>query len=107
MCSSSGAADDAWLATDSAKSCSGAKLAEVKSMTTGGQSDWFVPTRTEMQLAYDNATVIDLAVGAGLSYWTSTRGTYGTAALLRTDINYWNTNYGTASSNYVLPMRSF
>jgi len=39
-------------------------------MTTGGQSDWFVPARTEMQLAYDNATVIDLAVGAGLSYWT-------------------------------------
>ena len=76
-------------------------------MTTGGQSDWFVPTRTEMQLAYDNATVIDVAVGAGLPYRTSTQGMPGTAALLRTDINYGNTSYGTASSNYVLPMRSF
>jgi len=89
-------------------SCSGGTLATVKGMTAGGQSDWFVPSKDEMQLAYDNRSVIGLSVGKGLAYWTSSRGSgSSTAYRLRTDINYWNANYGTASSNYVISMRSF
>jgi len=92
-----------------AGACPGGTLAQTMSMTDGGQSDWFVPSVAEMQLAYDNAGVIGLSVVKNFSYWASTLGNAGsTAARLRTDINYWNYNYGTASSgNYVVPMRNF
>jgi len=92
-----------------AGACPGGTLAQTMSMTDGGQSDWFVPSVAEMQLAYNNAGVIGLSVGKNFSYWASTLGNAGsTAARLRTDINYWNYNYGTASSgNYVVPMRNF
>ena len=92
-----------------AQSCPSELLAQVKAMTNGGQTDWFVPSVAEMQLAYDNAAIIGLAVGQSFPYWASTKGSFGgTAARLRTDINYWNYNYGTASfGNYVLPMRNF
>ena len=92
-----------------ATACPSETLQAVKDMTAGGQSDWFVPSAAEMQLAYDNSEVIGLPVGKSFSYWSSTSGSAGsTARTFRTDINYWNTNYGTASTGYrAVPMRNF
>jgi hypothetical protein len=70
-----------------AKSCSGGTIRTLKGMVTGGQNDWFVPSKEEMQIAYDNRAVIGLSV--------------------RNSLNYWNSSYGTDRSNYVVPMRTF
>ena len=89
--------------------CPDGTLQAVKEMTAGGKSDWFVPSRDEMQLAYDNREVIGLSVGQNFAYWSSSLGNSGgTAETFRTDINYWNSNYYAGSSSFrAIPMRNF
>ncbi|MCH9677296.1 MAG: hypothetical protein K0U30_06715 [Actinomycetia bacterium] len=89
--------------------CPDGTLQAVKDMTAGGKSDWFVPSRDEMQLAYDNREVIGLSVGKNFAYWSSSLGNAGgTAETFRTDINYWNSNYYAGSSSFrAIPMRNF
>ena len=89
--------------------CPDGTLQAVKEMTAGGKSDWFVPSRDEMQLAYDNREVIGLSVGQNFAYWSSSLGdSGGTAQTFRTDINYWNSNYYAGSSSFrAIPMRNF
>ena len=89
--------------------CPDGTLQAVKEMTAGGKSDWFVPSRDEMQLAYDNREVIGLSVGQNFAYWSSSLGNAGgTAETFRTDINYWNSNYYAGSSSFrAIPMRNF
>ena len=89
--------------------CPDGTLQAVKEMTAGGKSDWFVPSRDEMQLAYDNRQVIGLSVGKNFAYWSSSLGNAsGTAETFRTDINYWNSNYYAGSSSFrAIPMRNF
>ena len=88
--------------------CPDGTLQAVKEMTAGGKSDWFVPSKDEMQLAYDNREVIGLSVGKNFAYWSSSLGNAGgTAKTFRTDINYWNSNYYAGSSFRAIPMRNF
>jgi hypothetical protein len=91
-----------------ARDCPGGILQAVKEMTAGGKSDWFIPSKDEMQLAYDNREVIRLPVGTNKDYWSSSLGNAsGTAKTFRTDINYWNSNYWAGGSFWAIPMRNF
>ena len=89
-----------------AKNCEGQLLAKVMNMTDGGKDDWFVPSKDEMQLALDNNSLF--AFGRRRYYSSSSKGSNsGTAYSVYADTGYWYDNYGAASVQYVLPMRSF
>jgi len=65
--------------------CSGGAGFEAANLTLGGQSDWFLPSFSELSEIYAKRNMLGLGSGtaaAGYVYWSSTESTYMFAASL-------------------------
>ena len=98
------------MGTDGFK-CSAALLAQTKALVSGGVTDWYVPTKAEMQLVYSTYKergFPNLGNGRSTYYWTSTSPQTGRGmawSLQSRNGSWWE--YGTLSKGFVLPMRAF
>jgi hypothetical protein len=65
--------------------CSGGAGFEAANLTLGGQSDWFLPSFSELSEIYAQRNMLGLGSGeaaAGYVYWSSTEGNSSTASSL-------------------------
>ena len=77
------------------------------SLTCGGKSDWFLGSRDEMKLMYDNLLGVgDFASGA---YWSSSE--FGAPYAYQAWFQYFDygypASYGKTNPSYVRPVRAF
>jgi hypothetical protein len=87
-----------------AATCAAAYCAD---LTSGGQSDWYLPSLAEIKTVYD---VVHLGLGVGGfgsgDYWSSSEN--GTVnAWIQVFYNGNQDNYGKANAFYVRPVRRF
>jgi hypothetical protein len=91
--------------------CADKLLAQTKELVSGGVTDWYVPTKAEMQLVYSTYKEKDFPIlgnGRSTYYWTSTSPETGRgkAWCLYSRAGNWE-EFGTLSNGFVLPMRAF
>ena len=85
-------------ATSAAKYCS--------DLVSGGYSDWFLPSKNELNEIYENLYIVEIGGFAPGTYWNSSEynSTTSWAQNFSTGIEY---NDWKSASNYVRPVRSF
>jgi len=75
-------------------------------LVSGGQSDWFLPSKDELNEMYENLYVVEIGGFSTGTYWNSSEynATTSWAQNFSTGIKYNDWKY---ASNYVRPVRSF
>jgi hypothetical protein len=91
--------------------CANGLLAQTRELVSGGVTDWFVPTKAEMQLVYSTYKEKGFPIlgnGRTTYYWTSTSPETGRGKAwgLYSRSGNWE-EFGTLSNGFVLPMRAF
>jgi hypothetical protein len=88
--------------------CTGGAGVQAATLTLGGQSDWFLPSSSELAEIYNLRTMLGLGAGKFAStylYWSSTEGTSGVAASLVPWAGVGGQNKAQATP--YLPIRAF
>ena len=74
-------------------------------LVSGGQSDWFLPSKDELTKIYTNRVALGNDFGAGY-FWSSSESSYG-GAYARYFTNGTDTDLSKANNFYVRPVRAF
>jgi hypothetical protein len=85
--------DLSWLRDDGTTRNWESAIAYCEGLTSGGYSDWRLPTQKELMQAYTNgiwsqkaATRLDLAVSSSILYWSSSTRSYDTTYAFRVSL---------------------